>query len=68
MFLVSEVRVTIEVDIYFFCKFPLQFTKNTLDVYLKLQCKCPDGSALPITAFLFKNRVKKCTSLVIFGL
>ena len=39
-----------------------------LEVYLKLKCKRPNDIALPIAAFPFKNRVKKCTGLVIFSL
>ena len=56
----------VEVDIYVFCKSPLQFTTTTLDIYLKLKFKRPDGIILSITTFPFKNRVKNCTGLVIF--
>ena len=58
---------TAEGDTYIFCKSPLEFTTITLEVYLKLKFKHPDGIILPIRAFPFKNRMKKCTGLVIFG-
>ena len=58
---------TVEVDIYVFCKSPLQFATITLEVYLKLKCKRPVGIILPITAFPFKNRMKKCARLLTFG-
>ena len=58
---------TAEFDIYIFCKSPLQFNTISLEVYLKLKFKLPEGIILPITAFPFNKRVKKCTGLVIFG-
>ena len=41
----------VEFDIYLFCKFLLQFTANTLEVYLKLKCKHPNGIIILITVF-----------------
>ena len=58
---------TVEVDNYVFCKSPLQFATTMLEVYLKLKSKRPDGVVLPIIAFPFKDRMKKCTRLLMFG-
>ena len=58
---------TVEVDNYVFCKSPLQFATIMLEVYLKLKSKRPDGVVLPIIAFPFKDRMKKCTRLLMFG-
>ena len=68
MLVVSEIRVTKLKLIFTFCKSPLQFTTIvTLEIYLKLKFKSSDGIILPITAFPSKNRMKKCTGLVIFS-